>query len=170
VNGDWTFAFKFPEDGLALRRIVTPAGRFETHPPAFKVGSGIVNPDAEEDDQVRGRLIYTNYAVPNSDGDDSIEIEYTLQITDPAEFDAMFLSALAWRLAALLAPSIAQTKEDPQICTRAQQNYELDKQRAQAAARNESQDEPNPDAEWIRARNGECTPGRARPWEAFPSA
>jgi len=149
ANGDWIYAYTYPSDCLFLRRIVTGLGRLDPKPPTYRVGSGIVNPEADPTDQVRGRLIYTNMPLGSDFG---TSIEYTLQVTDPNEFDAAFVSMLAWRIAAALAPGIAKVKSDPKIIDRAYQMYEIEKSRAQRAALQESQHEEPLDAEWIRGR------------------
>jgi hypothetical protein len=90
-----------------------------------------------------GRCLFTNQ--PN------LPLEYTVQVTNPNEFDASFISLLAWRLAALLSPSIGKTKTDPKLVDRCFQQYQIEKTVAQRAALNEQQPEPEPEAEWIQA-------------------
>lgn len=131
VNGDWTFSYRYPSDCLFARRLVTAAGRNNTNPPPFKLG---------RDSQ--GKLIFTNeeYAV----------LEYTADIDDPEEFDSLFVSMLAWRLAASMAPSLSRIKDMPKT---ALEMYEVDKSKAQSRALNEQQQEAPAQAEWITARD-----------------
>lgn len=131
VNYDWIFAYGYPTDCWKVRRIVTPAGQRDTHPPRFKIGRG-----------TSGRLIYTNQ--------DLAQIEYTVKVTDPDEFDPIFASALAWRIGMSVAAPLSRIQNVIQTCTA---GYEMDLQRAQAAALNESQQGPAPEAEWIQDRN-----------------
>jgi|GEM_PF-3037425 hypothetical protein len=95
-----------------------------------------------------GALIYTDQ--PDA------RIAYTARIEDVAAFDPMFRSALAWRLASLLAPSIAQTKNDKAVVQRCEVMYLNDLVRAEAIAANESQKDKPREAEWIQARSGIC--------------
>lgn len=218
INNDWTFAYKYPTDCLALRRIVTELGQRETTLRTFKVGrdyevqntgtttvtlstaagwtiadlisvtasvasfsasdvgriveveSGSSrvfitittytsttvikgNPDITVPSALRstalttwstiwyhGRVIYTN--------EEDAEIEYTVSIPDESEFDAMFVSMLAWRLGLKLAP-LSRMAGVVDLCTK---GYELEKSKAERAALNEAQDDIPPEAEWIRER------------------
>lgn len=76
-------------------------------------------------------------------------IEYTVQITDPTEFDAVFVSMLAWRIAAILSPGLAKDPKAPEKCL-AMYQYELNK--AQVRAMNEGQSDEPPDCEWVSGR------------------
>lgn len=179
-NDDWIFAYRYPVDALAIRRIVTPNGQRETNPPPFKIARDRDVQDAttwtatafdegdvvtsggkfyqalqdttdeavtDEDfwQEIDSRILLTSYA-------EEVTVEITEEVTDPNEFDAMFLSMMAWRLAGLLAPSIAKIDKDGQLAARALQMYEIEKGRAQRAAYNEGQDDKDEDAEWIRER------------------
>ncbi len=150
VSGDWIYSYAQPPNCLFVRRIVTPAGRTDAAPPAFKTGLGVINPTADVGDQVRGKLIFSNVPI---DADHHTSIEYSIDVDDPAELDAMFSSVLAWRIAALLAPSIGKTKTDPQIVARCNQAYAIEASRAQRASLNEQSEEPPLEAEWIRGRS-----------------
>lgn len=131
VNNDWTFAYRFPADCLRARRIVRENGRLDTDPPRFRIG---------RDSQ--GRLIY-------SDEEEAV-LEYTVRITDPAEFDANFVSAFAWRLAWMLAPALGRVAE---ITKTARDNFYIELTTAKSEALNEGQQESPIDAEWIRGRD-----------------
>lgn len=128
---DWVFAYRYPSDCLFVRRLVTPTGRKELNPPPYVIG---------RDDQ--GRLIYTNQELA--------ELEYTARVTDPEEFDALFVSMLEWKLASVLAPSLSRL---PNLAVQAIQMYEIEKTKAQSRALNEGQADKNPEAEWIRERS-----------------
>lgn len=131
VNGDWQYSYRYPPDCLFVRRIVRASkGREDPHPPPFRVGR-----DAS------GRLIFTD--------ETEIEIEYTVDVTDPEEYDTMFVSMLAWKLAAVAAPAMSRVKDMSQT---AMQMYEIDKTKAQSRALNEGQDPPALEAEWILDR------------------
>jgi hypothetical protein len=145
-NADWFYAYRYPSGCLFVRRIVTPLGRTETEPAPFRIGR-----DAQ------GRLIFTNY--PDA------SVEYTAAITDPQEFDAIFIQMLAWKLTASCGPSLSR---DPQISVRAAQMYEIEKTKAQSRARNEAQETAPLEAEWIREREGPGS-GRGETETIYPS-
>lgn len=130
ASNDWIFAYRYPPECMFARRIVTALGRAETNPPPFRVG---------RDSQ--GKLIYTNY--------EQAELEYTVGVTDTAEFDAMFTSMLSWKLAATLAPSSSRIKGMGEKCM---ELYEIDKSKAQRAALNEQQQEVPPESTLISDR------------------
>jgi hypothetical protein len=131
ANGDWQYAYRYPSDCLFARRLVTSAGRNNANPPPYKLG---------RDDQ--GKLIFTNEA--------DATLEYTVDVSDPDEFDSLFVSMLAWRLAASMAPSLSRIKD---MAKTAMEMYELDKSKAQSRALNEQQQEVPAESEFIRARD-----------------
>jgi hypothetical protein len=167
ANGDWVYAYKYPDDALFVRRIVTPKGRRETHPPAFRTASGPLIFESGESGDDSAQLVFSNYRSANTEPP-TLNVEYSRRMAyedesgeEPAEFDLydpIFSSMLAWRIAAMIAPSRVDAKVVDKRVTLALQMYELEKAHAQARARRESQDEPTPEAEWIRARTGECAP------------
>lgn len=91
ANGDWTYAYRYPSDCVFVRRIVSDLRRaFDPNPPQFRIGQ-----------DTTGGLIFTDTENPT--------IEYTARIPCAVgRGDALFRDALAWRLAASLAPSLAQ--------------------------------------------------------------
>ena len=97
ANADWTYAYRVPADAVLVRRIATP-GVGRRHDPAplrFRIGQ-----------DATGRLLLTDQPQPI--------IEYTARLACVIGLgDAIFRDALAWRLAACLAPSLAQV--DPMI-------------------------------------------------------
>lgn len=130
ANGDWLYAYRYPSDCHFARRLVTEAGRNNASPPPFRIG---------RDSQ--GKLIYTNEA-------DAV-LEYTAQIDDPEEFDSLFVSMLAWRMAGSMAPSLSRIKD---MAKTAMEMYEIDKSKAQSRALNEGQQEQPAESEFIRSR------------------
>lgn len=91
-----------------------------------------------------GKILFTN--------EEDAKLEYTRESEDPDEWDAMMFSALAWRVAELLAPSVARGKNAPQVPFVCSQQYQLELDRAARAALNEGQAEDIPDAEWVAGR------------------
>jgi hypothetical protein len=98
VNPDWTYAYRLPSDCVLVRRIVTETGRHvDPQPAAFHVA-------AEE----TGAVLFTDRQHPT--------IEYTARIARAVlRADSLFRDALAWRLAAVLAPSVGvEVPEQPE--------------------------------------------------------
>lgn len=129
-NYDWTYAYRYPSGCLFVRRIVTALGLEETHPPKFDQG---------RDSQ--GRLIFTHQA--------EAQVEYTALVTDPQEFDSLFVSMLSWKLAASAGPTLTK---DPKFSEGAMRMYEIERSKAQSRALNERQEGPPREAECIRER------------------
>lgn len=89
VNADWYYSAPIPADALFVRRLVTPSGRgWDPNPYEFRLGLGV---------------LFTNVADPT--------LEYTA-LVDIDLTDDLFKDALAWRLAASLAPSLASVDPD----------------------------------------------------------
>lgn len=126
----WGFSCEYPADCLAPRYLAPPA-RGEASPP-FEVG---VSSDLSR------RLIHADVASP--------VLVYTARVANPALFDPMFASALAFRLAAYVAMPLTGRVETMQALT-ALFARALDA--AAAAALNEANPPAARDAEWIRAR------------------
>lgn len=132
VNRDWQYAYRWPSDCVYVRRVVVDGvGRNDPNPPPFRIGR-----------DTQGRLIYTS--------EPDAQIEYTSEITDPQEFDAMFVSMLAWKIGADMAPSLSRIKD---MATTCMQMYEIDKSKSQSRALNEGQQETPLESEFIRARD-----------------
>jgi hypothetical protein len=165
VNPDWQYSYRLPTDYVMVRRLVaTGTGRaFEDSPPPWEVGT-----------DATGDLLFTDELDPN--------LEYTARINCAVQKgDDLFRDALAWRLAAALAPSLAQidpavaeqrgrgpeSPTDPrqrvshkpnqagmraQATRYAQAMYQVVLERARVQDANEAEPEDPPDAEWIRGR------------------
>lgn len=131
ANDDWQFAYRYPASALRFRRLTMPANRTADLPPI---------PWAPGRDG-SGRLIYTDQTEASG--------LWTARITAAEEFDPLFVSMLAWKLAADIAAPLSR---DPKLAISCMQVYELEKGKAQAAALNERQADPAPDAEWIAGR------------------
>ncbi|MHB1098093.1 MAG: hypothetical protein ACYCZR_00935 [Burkholderiales bacterium] len=127
---DWNYSYRYPDDCVFARRLVTSLGRTNPTPPPFKVGA-----DAQ------GRLIYTDEA-------DAV-LEYTKLVTDTNLFPSVFAVATSWYLASLIAPGLAKDRKQ---AMGALQVYEVLKSQAQAQQLNEQQQSVEPESEFIRAR------------------
>lgn len=166
ANADWTYAYRLPSDSLMARRLVRRGvGRaFDPDPPQYRLGS---------DDA--GGLIFADERDP--------VLEYTVRPKCALSIgDALFRDAFAWRIAAVLAPSLAavepeapeQTGRTPEPSTPKRSEggalrlQQLREQRAkwawamyqralliaEASNANEQQQERTDegDADWIRGR------------------
>lgn len=165
ANPDWQYSYRLPADVVMVRRLVAEGtGRaFEDSPPPWEVGT-----------DTTGDLLFTDEVDPN--------LEYTARINCAAgKGDDLFRDALAWRVAAALAPSLAQVDPvsaeqrgrgpeaptDPrqrvshkpsqaamraQATRYAQAMYRVVLERARVQDANEAEPDDPPDAEWIRGR------------------
>jgi hypothetical protein len=138
ANGDWIYAYRHPTDSVFNRRILNAAmvqgfGRqFDPNPIPFRVGN-----DAD------GLLIYTNQ-------EDAV-LEYTLDVACSADWgDAIFEDALAWYVASQLAPSLSR---DSKMADKCMAMFEGTLPIATTVSAREKQDEPDGEAEWIRAND-----------------
>lgn len=77
-------------------------------------------------------------------------LEYTLRITAPEVFDPIFVSALAWKLGAQIAPAISKDANAAQMCEGA---YQAEIRQAAAASMNESAAAPRPESSFISGRD-----------------
>lgn len=129
-NEDWSFSYRYPDDCVYARRIVTSLGRNDPNPSPFRVGA---------DDE--GRLIYTSQ-------EDAV-LEYTRLVTNTDLYPSVFAMAVSWYLASLIAPGLAKDGKRGLNCL---QVYNVIKGQAQARQLNEQQQAVEPESEGIRAR------------------
>jgi hypothetical protein len=134
-NGDWLFAYRWPDDCLYVRRVV-PANsegtgrQYNPNPPKFRIGR-----------DENGLLIYAN--------EQELEIEYTMLDCVDLWSNDLFLDAFTWRLAAMAAPSLERAQKTVGECL---QLFEYSLHVAQTNDLKESQQEPEGDPDWIRGR------------------
>lgn len=93
----WNFAIK--------RAALAPEGTAPTYEYGYKfplpndclkvIRTRIESENTEDDYRIEGRYVLSNEA--------TCSIEYIARVTDPAQFDAMFVDVLAWSLAAEIA-------------------------------------------------------------------
>lgn len=130
-NDDWAYSYRYPSSAVAVRRIVTSAGRTDPNPPPFEIG---------QDDQ--GKLIYT-------DQPDAV-VKITQRITDEARFSSSFAMAMSWKLAELIAWGVTRDKATAE---RASKGAVIAMQKARIKAANERQDDKEIEAETVRDRD-----------------
>lgn len=130
---NWEYRYALPSDCIDAQKIVLPGSRN----PLAK--NRIPFELAEEDG---ARVLYTDQA--------EAELVYTKRITNPNLFTPQFESALAWLLASEIAmPLSAQ----PSLMSNALKMYLREIAAAQAASLNESQEDAEPESEFITGRN-----------------
>lgn len=129
----WAFRYRYPADCLKVREIIMPGQRrpltSDMQIP-YKVGF-----------DTGGRVIHT--------GQTQAGVRFTFNVEDPTFFDALFADALAWRLAMDLALPLSSKADIQQYC---QQQYRQALTEAQGSAFEESQDDPEPESEFITVR------------------
>lgn len=132
-NDEWAFSYRYPSDCLSFKRILSGV-RNDTRQSRvpYKVRR-----------DTTGLLIFT-------DMEDAVA-EYVLREENAEVFPIDFANALAFRIAAYIAPGL--TRGDPfKMGERALKMYEFEMSKARATAVNEEQDEEEPDSLFIRGR------------------
>ena len=139
-NNEWQYAYRYPpaegspavEICARVLRIVQPGlSRRDPKPIPFRIGSDNT-----------GRLILTDWEDPT--------ILYTRYIYDFAQYTQLFVEALTWKLANLIAPSLA--KDPVKTMDLTEKVFYARLSTARAVALSESQFEEDLDAEWVRER------------------
>lgn len=129
-NVEWQYSYRYPNDCLFARYISSASVDNRTDPVPYQLAG-----------DSQGRLIWTDQ--------EQAVLQYTARIEDPVLFDPMFASALSWRMAMEFARVIAR---NPMAIRDATIMYNQAIDEAEAMEANESQKEPEPDAEHIRVR------------------
>ena len=130
----WAYAYDYPADCVAARRIVNKAERTP--------GKGQKIPFAVHENAASGmKLILTDEA--------DAELEYTISITNPAMFSHLFVECLSWDLAAHVAGPL---RADASLKKEAAQNAAGWIGVAAASALGEEQEDEEPDSEFVTAR------------------
>jgi hypothetical protein len=91
-TSEWAYSYQLPSDCLFARKIL----------------SGTRNDTESSEVKYRrvGRLIYTDHATLNDDGETVVELEYTKEMESVTAYDPDFAMALSFRLACYIAPSL----------------------------------------------------------------
>jgi hypothetical protein len=128
-NTEWGYAYRYPSDCLAIRRVVG-IGRSDPTRLPYQISS-----DAS------GKLIF-------SDIEDMV-ILMTARIEDSEQFDPVFVSMLANLLGAKIGPGLAR---DAKLVEQAYGAYLTELATARAEAGNEEGQDPLREAESVQAR------------------
>lgn len=133
IDDEWSFSYRYPSDCLKAIRVVSGI-KPEDKNTEIKF---IVGQDSS------GLLIYTD--------EEDARLEYTKRFTDTQFFPTTFRLALSYYLAQLIAARI--TAGDPfGLGKKAENEYIVQIQKAQANAFNEQRKPNDPDSEFITAR------------------
>lgn len=132
---DWACVYRMPTDCLRARYLVQPGVR---NPPAE------VRPpfQLEADEAGERQLLLTDL--------EEAELVYTVRHTYVVGWPPLFVSALAWRLAAELALGL---RKDARVAAALMAQYERELAEAAAHAANEGQKDADPRPSSIRARD-----------------
>lgn len=130
----WAFRYRYPADCLKVRDIVQPGWRRalrsdQQTPFALGYDSG-------------GRVIHTDQP--------EAACRFTFKVEDSTFFDAQFADALSWRLAMELALPLSSKPDLQQFAT---QQFRQALTVAEGSAFQESQDDPEPESEFITVRS-----------------
>lgn len=134
-ESEWAYSYRLPSDCLMPRRIWS-AMRQAVETTATQIPYG-VGRDAT------GPLIFTDQV--------DAELEYTFLEDDPTRYAADFVSALAYRLAAYIAPRLAKNNN---MKGEMEQFYAMAITKARGNASKEERPDPRPDSDIINVRNG----------------
>lgn len=146
---NWQYVYAYPSDCLRFMGLVVPGTR-----------TPIIRQEIPFEVMSNGttRVIYCDIQNP--------EAEYTARITDPSQFDPLFVSALAYFLAAEICMPLAVS---PQVQDTLRKAYGQIVMSAAAADMRESFLGPEPDGELLQVRHQNTLyPGSVGPWSAYP--
>lgn len=147
---NWQYVYAYPSNCMKILGFVMPGTRKPIIPQQIEyelASNGTV------------RVIYCDIATP--------ELMYTEKVTDPARFDPLFVSALAYFLAAEICMPLRGKQDVAQAMRQAYMQTMVDAARVDAS---ETFSGPEPYGELLQIRNGSVLyPYPTPPWQAFPS-
>lgn len=130
----WAYRYRYPANCLQVRDIVQPGFRRSLTSDMqipYKIGY-----------DAGGRVIHTDQP--------EAACRFTFKVEDSTFFDPQFADALAWRLAMDLALPLSSKPDLQQF---AAQQYQIALTIAEGSAFEESQDDPEPESEFITVRS-----------------
>lgn len=142
---EWAFCYRYPALCAFFRKI---QGGTRNPSSARRIPYRIYG-DAE------GKLIFTDQAEAVG--------EFTTSDVNTGAMDQDFAMAVAWRLAAYMAPQLAE-KEPMKVRKACFDGYYVELSKAQANAANEEQLEQEPDARYIQSRGEGTEPTPRTEW------
>ncbi|KEX95167.1 hypothetical protein HA62_29795 [Pseudomonas putida] len=130
----WAYRYRYPASCLKVRDIIQPGQRrpltADLQIP-FKIGY-----------DTGGKVIHTDQPEAG--------VRFTFRVEDSTFFDPLFADALAWRLAMDLALPLSSK---PDLQAFANQQFQLAMTKAEGSAFEESQDDPEPESEFVSVRS-----------------
>lgn len=141
-NCEWAYSYRYPSDCINARRILSGLARDNS--------TSLVPYMISSDNQ--GALILTNMTNAN--------LEYTTRLRPYTMWTHDFVLAFSAQLAFLMAPRLTSRESGQQQALSAM--FASYVSQARANAYNESQSQQPPEAESIRAREGDCNYGPTR--------
>lgn len=132
--------YTLPTDCLTVRRVLTPEFNTMNWPGTFYV---------PQQAPIKHRVIAGSSSRLLSVNIENAQIEYTKRIEAPGMFSAQFVSALAWKLAESIAPSISRVAGISQACAQA---YYNEITRAKTVALNEQDIQQRVESSYITGR------------------
>jgi hypothetical protein len=154
TRAGWGHVYAVPEDFVSARAILYGGARIGLIPADFvstttstssrSTLNGRVSYEIQSNDAGDGQILCTDVDLSDADG-----FEYTRRIEVVSAFPRLFVSALAFRLAAELAMAI---RKDVKLADSMLKGYQGDVARAFTAQLRGNQEDPEPEASSIRAR------------------
>lgn len=134
-TAEWTYAYRYPANAVAVRRILNQATRVDTinSRAIYSLGRDSV-----------GRIIYSDLL--------TAQIQYTYNEIDPERFPPDFVAALSFYLAFLIGPRVAGG-DQYKLADRAYGHYRNGLAEAQANAANEEPPDNPPASELELSRD-----------------
>jgi hypothetical protein len=130
-NTDWAYSYRYPNETLAVRRLVSGVGLPETDPVPFVMG---------QDDT--GRLIY-------ADLEDAIA-EVTYWTNNSGEWSSHFANAVSFLLASNIAGPLKRPGNVRGDCYALFEQWDA---KAKGVARREEMNKPRPPSSYVSRRN-----------------
>jgi hypothetical protein len=139
TRAGWAHVYAVPDDFVAARAILMGGQRIGLTPGESRIPYEVQSNDAGD-----GQVLCSD-----ADFEDADAFEYTRRIETVSAFPRLFVSALAWRLAAELAMAVRKDMKLADGCLR---GYHGDIGRAFTSQLRGNQEDPEPEASSIRAR------------------
>lgn len=171
---EWLYAYQYPADALQITRFMSWRLKNDTRQsripytlmqPVSNTLSQL-SPQPAAYSQTTGLWIYTDW--PGTNTSLPTIIEYVFDNKDVSQWTADFIMAMSYKLAELIVVTL--TSGDPMgMQAKILANYQSAVDRAKVKNANEEQRPEDPEAEWIRSRQGEAFSMPGMNWIAEPS-
>lgn len=132
---DWDYVYAYPTDCLLARAIVLQGIRKPRND--LRIEFEIAYNGTQ-------RVIYTDQI--------AAELIYTAKVTDPTQFDPLFVMAMSWALAAAIAPALVGQIAGQSVASNMREIYQQMLGQAAAAAMREGFEGVEPECELLSVR------------------